>query len=249
MCSTRQLADLTWGTQNPAMMREAEFGMVRVRAFGTCSITAGDPAVLLREPVGTDPEFTTDEVDESVRQSVVSRVVTAPTTSGVAVIDLAAHQNAIATRLAGIIGEDLNLVGLRMPPFVVENISLPPEVEATMDKLTSMGVLGDVDRFTKLQAATAITQAAQNPRGISGDEQRVDQRRAYDQDVLFRLLLLPLWIATRLTGGKTLHVVVNANTGEVIGERPDSAAKIAATVVAALAAITAAYLLYRASAG
>jgi membrane protease subunit (stomatin/prohibitin family) len=166
--STRQFTDLKWGTQNPAMMRDAEFGMVRVRAFGTYSIKAADPAVLLRELVGTDPEFTTDEVDEFVRQSVVSRVVTALATSGVAALDLAAHQNEISTRLAGIISEDLNLIGLQMPRFIIENVSLPPEVEATMDKRTSMGVLGDLDQFTKYQAATAITEAAQNPGGIAG---------------------------------------------------------------------------------
>jgi membrane protease subunit (stomatin/prohibitin family) len=166
--STRQFTDLKWGTQNPAMMRDAEFGMVRVRAFGTYSIKAADPAVLLRELVGTDPAFKTDEVDEFVRQSVVSRVVTALATSGVAVLDLAAHQNEIADRLAVIISEDLNLLGLQMPRFIIENVSLPPEVEATMDKRTEMGVLGNLDQFTKFQAATAITEAAQNPGGIAG---------------------------------------------------------------------------------
>jgi membrane protease subunit (stomatin/prohibitin family) len=166
--STRQFTDLKWGTQNPAMMRDSEFGMVRVRAFGTYSIKAADPAVLLRELVGTDPEFTTDEVDEFVRQSVVSRVVTALATSGVAALDLAAHQNEISTKLAVIISEDLNLIGLQMPRFIIENVSLPPEVEATMDKRTSMGVLGDLDQFARYQAATAITDAAQNPGGVAG---------------------------------------------------------------------------------
>ena len=166
--STRQFTDLKWGTQNPAMMRDPEFGMVRVRAFGTYSIKAADPVVLMRELVGTDPEFTTDEVDEFVRQSVVSRVVTALATSGVAALDLAAHQNQIADRLAVIISEDLNLIGLQMPRFIIENVSLPPEVEATMDKRTSMGVLGDLDQFTKYQAATAITEAAKNPGGLAG---------------------------------------------------------------------------------
>jgi hypothetical protein len=150
------------------MMRDPEFGMVRVRAFGTYSIKAADPAVLLRELVGTDPDFRTDEVDEFVRQSVVSRVVTALATSGVAALDLAAHQNEIADRLAVILSEDLNLIGLQMPRFVIENVSLPPEVEATMDKRTSMGVLGDLDQFTRYQAATAITEAAQNPGGWRG---------------------------------------------------------------------------------
>ena len=109
-----------------------------------------------------------DFTDIQAAAAVVSRVVTALATSGVAVLDLAAHQNEIATRLAGIISEDLNLIGLQMPRFIIENVSLPPEVEATMDKRTSMGVLDDLDRFTKFQAATAITQAAQNPGGIAG---------------------------------------------------------------------------------
>ena len=84
---------------------------------------------------------------------------------------------------------------------------------------------------------------------IGGDEQRVDQLMTTDQDVLFRLLLLPLWVATYLAGGKTFDVYVNANTGEVIGERPYSAVKIIAAVMAALVALTAGYLIYRANAG
>jgi len=84
---------------------------------------------------------------------------------------------------------------------------------------------------------------------IGGDEQRVEAMNTYDQDVLFRLLLLPLWIAAYVTGGKTFDVYVNANTGEVVGERPYSAFKIAAAVVAVIVAITTAYLLYKANAG
>jgi membrane protease subunit (stomatin/prohibitin family) len=166
--STRQFTDQKWGTQNPAMMRDPEFGMVRVRAFGTYSIKAADPAVLLRELVGTDPSFQTDEVDEFIRQSVVSRVVTALATSGVAVLDLAAHQNEIAEQLAGIISEDLKHLGLQMPRFIIENVSLPPEVEAMMDKRTQVGVMhGALDEFTKLQAAEAIGDAANNPGGLA----------------------------------------------------------------------------------
>lgn len=166
--ATRQFTDQKWGTQNPAMMRDPEFGMVRVRAFGTYSFKADDPAVLLRELVGTDPAFKTDEVDEFIRQSVVSRVVSALATSGVAVLDLAAHQNEIADKLATVISEDLKHLGLQLPRFVIENVSLPPEVEAMMDKRTEMGVLGNLDQYAKFQAASAITDAAQNPGGMAG---------------------------------------------------------------------------------
>lgn len=166
--ATRQFTDQKWGTQNPAMMRDPEFGMVRVRAFGTYSFKADDPAVLLRELVGTDPAFKTDEVDEFIRQSVVSRVVSALATSGVPVLDLAAHQNEIADKLATVISEDLKHLGLQLPRFVIENVSLPPEVEAMMDKRTEMGVLGNLDQYAKFQAASAITDAAQNPGGMAG---------------------------------------------------------------------------------
>jgi membrane protease subunit (stomatin/prohibitin family) len=167
--STRQFTDQKWGTQNPAMMRDADFGMVRVRAFGTYTIKVDDPAVLLRELVGTDPRFQTEEVGEFIRQSVVSRVVTALASSGVAVLDLAAHQNDIADKLAPIISEDLKHLGLTMPRFVIENVSLPPEVEAMVDKRSEVGVMkGALDDYTKLQAATAIGDAANNPSGIAG---------------------------------------------------------------------------------
>lgn len=165
--NTQQFTDQRWGTKNPAMMRDSDFGMVRVRAFGAYSFKVDDPAVLLRELVGTDPDFRTDEVGEFVRDSVISRVVTALATSGVAVLDLAAHQNEIAEKLAPILSDDLKHLGLVVPRFVIENVSLPEEVEKMMDKRTSMGVLGDLDQFTKFEAATAIGTAAANPGGTA----------------------------------------------------------------------------------
>lgn len=166
--STRQFTDEKWGTQNPAVMRDADFGMVRVRAFGAYAFQVKDPAVLLRELVGTDPEFKTDEVAEFIRQAVVARVATALATSGVAVLDLAAHQNEIADRLAPILSEDLEHLGLTMPRFIIENVSLPAEVEKHLDARTSMGVVGDLGQYAKLQAADAIGTAAANPGGVAG---------------------------------------------------------------------------------
>lgn len=166
--NTRQFTDLKWGTQNPAMMRDPDFGMVRVRAFGTYCVRVEDAAVLLRELVGTDPHFRTEEVDEFIRQNVVARVVTALANSGVAVLDLAGHQADIASRLAPVISEDLKHLGLSMPRFVIENVSLPPEVEAAVDKRSSMGAMGNLDQYAKYQAADAITRAASNSGGLAG---------------------------------------------------------------------------------
>lgn len=163
--NTRQFTDQKWGTQNPIVMRDADFGMVRIRAFGAYSFQVKDPAVLLRELVGTDPAFQTEEVSEFVRQSVVSRVATALATSGVAVLDLAAHQNEIAQTLTPVISEDLNRIGLTVPRFIIENVSLPTEVEKHLDERTSLGVLGNLDQYTKFEAAQALGLAAANPAG------------------------------------------------------------------------------------
>jgi len=161
----RQYTDMKWGTQNPVTLRDAEFGMVRLRAFGTYSLQVVDPAKMLRQLVGTDPQFRTDEVAEFLRQNIVSQVGTALGNSNLPMLDLAANQQTIADTLAGTLTTNLADFGISIPRFVIENISLPPEVEEALDKRTSMGVLGDLDKYTKFQAAEAIGDAANNPGG------------------------------------------------------------------------------------
>ncbi|MEO9323270.1 SPFH domain-containing protein [Nocardioides sp. C4-1] len=163
--ATRQFTDFKWGTQNPVTIRDAEFGMVRLRAFGTYALKIDDPAKLLRELVGTDPQFRTEEVSEFLRQNVVSQLGTALAKADVPMLDLAANQQGIADQLALTLTEQLEPMGITIPRFVIENISLPPEVEAVLDKRTSMGVLGNLDAYAKFQAATAIGDAANNPGG------------------------------------------------------------------------------------
>jgi membrane protease subunit (stomatin/prohibitin family) len=162
---TRLYTDMKWGTQEPVTLRDKEFGMVRLRAFGTFALQVTDPAKLLRQLVGTDPNFTTDEVEEFLRQKIVSEVGTALANSNIPMLDLAANQQTIADTLAGTLTTSFADMGVSIPKFIIQNISLPPEVSAALDKRTEMGVLGDLDKFTKFQAATAITEAAQNPGG------------------------------------------------------------------------------------
>ncbi|WP_125776848.1 SPFH domain-containing protein [Antribacter gilvus] len=161
--STRQFTDMKWGTQNPVIMRDAEFGMVRLRAFGAFSARVVDPTKLLRELVGTDPQFRTGEVQEFLRQNIVSHLATALAQAGIPVLDLAAHQADLGDKLATALTDELADLGIAVPRFVVENISLPPEVEESIDKRTSMGVVGNLDQYTKFQAAEALEAAAENP--------------------------------------------------------------------------------------
>lgn len=164
----RQFTDLKWGTQNPVMVRDPEFGAVRLRAFGGYSMRVIDPPRLLAELVGTDPHFRTEEVGEHLRQIIVARLSKALATADVSLLDLAARQNDIGNSVAAVLSEDVGAMGITIPAFYIENISVPPEVEEALDKRTSMGVIGDLDRYTKMQAADAMEAAAQNPGGGMG---------------------------------------------------------------------------------
>ncbi len=160
--NTRQFTDMKWGTQNPIIVRDPEFGMVRLRAFGAFALRVTDPVALLRELAGTDPQFRTEEVAEHLRQVIVGKLAPALASAGVPMLDLAMHQGDIGDKLATALTLELHSMGLSVPRFIIENISLPPEVEAAIDKRSQMGVLGNLDQFTKFQTANAIENASLN---------------------------------------------------------------------------------------
>lgn len=165
--STKQWTDQKWGTQNPIMLRDPEFGPVRVRAFGTYAMHVADPAAFLRQLVATDPSFETYEIANQLRNTIVSRFVDALGQAKIAVLDLAGNYDKISQVAMERIKPDLAAMGLALTLFYVENISLPPEVEKALDKRTQMGVLGDMGRYTQYQTAEAIPTAAANPGGLA----------------------------------------------------------------------------------
>src|SRR5690348_15763388 len=181
--NTRLFTDMKWGTQNPVIVRDPEFGMVRLRAFGAYSMRVVDPPKLLRELVGTDPQFRTEEVQEYLRQMIVGRLGNALATAKIPMLDLAAHQDQIGVQLAGVLSEDLSEVGIHVAKFIIENISVPPEVEAALDKRTQMGIVGNLDQYTKFQAANAIQDAANNPGGGAGEAMGIGLGIAVGQQV------------------------------------------------------------------
>ncbi|MEN3356239.1 MAG: hypothetical protein V7637_221, partial [Mycobacteriales bacterium] len=163
--TTRQFTGMKWGTQNPIILRDPEFGMVRIRAFGGYSIRIADAGMFLKDIVGTDPQFRTEEVADTLRQMIVGRFSTALAAAHIPMLDLASNQDAIGNKLAAIMSVEFRPMGLEFPQFVIENLSLPPEVEAAMDKRTQMGVLGNLNQYTQFQAANAMEAAANNPGG------------------------------------------------------------------------------------
>ncbi|MFK7943298.1 MAG: SPFH domain-containing protein [Paracoccaceae bacterium] len=166
--STRRFQDLKWGTKNPIMMRDPEFGPVRMRAFGTYTIRVADPGLFLQEIVGTDGEFTVDEVQYQMRNVVVSRFSNALASSGIPVLDLAANTDQMADYLKNRIAPEIAQFGIEIPTLFVENVSLPEAVEQAMDKRTSMGVIGDLGKYAQFQAAESMRAAAENPSGGGG---------------------------------------------------------------------------------
>ncbi|THA31339.1 SPFH domain-containing protein [Streptomyces sp. A1277] len=167
--TTRRFTDMKWGTQNPVVVRDPEFGMVRLRAFGAYAAQVVDPAALLRELAGTDPQFRTEEVQEYLRRLIVGKLGGALATAGVPMLDLATRQEAIGTRLAGVLSQELKPVGIAVPTFIIENISLPPEVEEAIDTRSRMGIAGNLDQYTQLKAADALATAAGTPGSGAGE--------------------------------------------------------------------------------
>ncbi len=165
--STRQFTDLKWGTMNPIMLRDAEFGPMRLRAFGTYAIKVADPAKVIREIAGTDAHFTTDQITEQLRNIVVSRFADVLGESKIPVLDLASNYNELGEFIRMSIGPEFAEYGLALTKILVENISLPPAVEEAMDKRTSMGVVGNLGQYTQFQVANSIPDAAKNPGGLA----------------------------------------------------------------------------------
>ncbi|MCV2880583.1 SPFH domain-containing protein [Actibacterium sp. XHP0104] len=163
--NTTRFNDLKWGTKNPIICRDPEFGPVRIRAFGTYSTRVTDPARFLTEIVGTDGEFTMDEISYQIRNIIVQEFSRVIASAGIPVLDMAANTADLGKLIVAQVAPVLAEYGLSMPEFYIENISLPPAVEQALDKRTSMGMAGDLGRFTQYSAAEAMTAAARNPGG------------------------------------------------------------------------------------
>ncbi len=164
--STRVVTDLKWGTPNPVMLRDPEFGPIRLRAFGTYTLRAQDPKILIKELVGTDGVFETDELATLMRGVVNQALADVLGSSKIAALDLAQNYEEMAGTLQAAVNERIDdEYGLEVPQLFIVNISLPEEVEKALDTRTSMGVIGDMGKFQQYQMGQAMTQAASNPAG------------------------------------------------------------------------------------
>ncbi|NCA66736.1 MAG: zinc-ribbon domain-containing protein [Clostridia bacterium] len=164
--STTQFTSQKWGTTNPVMMRDAEFGMIRIRAFGIYTFRVVEPAKFLRELLGTKSNFKTSDIVEQFKRLLITKLSDVIATSKIPALDLAANYNELSEMVQKSASVDFENYGIELSSLHIENISLPEEVEKTMDTRTSLGVLqGNMGAFTQYQAAQAIRDAAKNEGG------------------------------------------------------------------------------------
>jgi len=163
--NTKKFLDNKWGTPNPIMLRDPEFGPIRIRAFGIYEFRVVDPVKFIRDVVGTDGNFTSDQVTNQLRNIIVTRFTDVIGEAKIPVLDMAANLNEFSQKVGQFIINEYSEYGLEMTKFLVSNISLPPNVEEALDKRSSMGIIGNMNQYTQFQAANAMEAAANNPAG------------------------------------------------------------------------------------
>jgi len=155
--NTRLFTGNKWGTANPVMLRDPDFGIVRLRAYGTYDFRVVDVRTFLREVSGTDHHFRLEEFADTMRSRLVSVFTDAIATARVPALDVAARYSELGEALLPVINPALReKYGLEMGSFIIENISLPPEVEKAIDKRSSMAAIGNLNDYVKLQMAEGL---------------------------------------------------------------------------------------------
>lgn len=166
--SQKEQTGLKWGTAQPVTVRDKEFGALRIRAFGSYSFRIEDVPSFAVKVMGSLDRLTVADMEPQLRASIATAIATALGGGDIAFIDLAANQAALSETLAAAVEPAFAQWGLRCTSFYIESLSLPEEVQAHLDKASSMRVVGDLDRFVRFQSAQAIETAAAQSGGVAG---------------------------------------------------------------------------------
>lgn len=166
--STREQIDQRWGTPNAITVRDKEFGPIRLRAHGTYSYQLINPRVFFKKISGTREQYTTQELEGQLRAAVLTSLATFFGNAQVSFVDMAANQTKFSETLREALSIPISEYGLKLASFFVQSISLPEELQAHLDKVASMNMIGDLKRYVQFQAADSISTAAQNEGGAAG---------------------------------------------------------------------------------
>jgi excisionase family DNA binding protein len=182
--NTRLFTGNKWGTSNPVMLRDPDFGIVRARAFGTYDFRVVDVKTFLKEVAGTDHQFRLDEFADTMRSRLVSVFTDALASANVPVLDVAARYAELGEALLPLINPALrSKYGLELPSFIIENVSVPPEVEQAIDKRSSMAAIGNLNDYVKFQMAEAMTKG-ESGGGMAGAAAQLGAGLAMGQQMM-----------------------------------------------------------------
>ena len=166
--STRIQIDQRWGTATPITIREKEFGAVRLRAYGIYSYRVADPRAFFTNVSGTREIYRVPDLEGQLRNTIVARLTDVVAPSEVAFLDMAAHQAELAQKVAAALQPSLTALGVALQSFVIENLSLPDELQKVLDRRIGMNLAGDLGRYTQFEAAQSLETAAGNTNGTAG---------------------------------------------------------------------------------
>jgi membrane protease subunit (stomatin/prohibitin family) len=166
--STRQQVNQHWGTPNPITIRDKDFGMIRMRGFGIYAYHISDPKTFYQKISGTRDQYTSAELEGQLRNTIIGLLTDTFANSQVPFLDLAANQVALAQKISERVGPNFTGYGLTLDSFVVENVSLPEELQKVLDQRIEMNMVGNMQQYTQFQAAQSIPIAAGNEGGGAG---------------------------------------------------------------------------------
>jgi excisionase family DNA binding protein len=204
--TTRLFTGNKWGTANPIMLRDEDLGIVRVRAFGTFDFHVVDPKLFLKEVAGSDQNFRLDEFADTMRSRIVSLFTDALATAKIPVFDVASRYSELGEALLPLINPVIKAkYGLEMSSFILENVSVPPEVEQAVDKRSSMAAIGNLNDYVKFQMAQGMEKG-----GSAGG------------------------LATEMAVGLSIAQQMIQQQGGIVGGKPATPAAAGASAAAAL---------------
>ena len=166
--STRLQIDQKWGTATPVTIRDKDFGAVRVRAYGIYSYRVADPRLLLTNVSATQEIYRVADLEGQLRDTIVARLTEVIGPLAVPFLDMAANLSDLTQKVSGQVRPAFATLGLELASFVIENLSLPDELQKSLDQRISMNMVGDLGRYTQFSAAESIPTAAANPGGAAG---------------------------------------------------------------------------------
>ncbi len=167
--NTRQFTNQKWGTVNPIIVRDKDYGAVRIRGFGNYAFKVDDAYEFMKNLSGTLSSFSSSQITDYLRSMVVSGISDAIGESKISVLDMAANLQELSKMVEGKVAEEFKAIGIKLTNFVFESFSLPEELEKALDKNTSLGMLrGNIDVYTQVETLEAMKQAAKNPGQAGG---------------------------------------------------------------------------------